>query len=311
MKTMRSPGRSFPKKMFRLTLSIFPGVQVLTVLLLLSFTAAFGETTKLPDGTKIFYRSLGSGTVPLVFIHGYSTSSAFWEKVLPRLGGDVKAYALDQRGFGASDKPETGYRLDDLADDIIGFLDALKIEKAVFVGHSMGGSVLQHLAVRNPERILALVLSNAFARTLPPKGLTENVKKRIDGYGDPEKNRAIFQSSMTKYVDAANVASGDLDLFINIGLQASNNALKKTLESLYNTPALAVEKLSALAVPVLIVTATHDPFSSFEHSVALTDAFGNSRLVVIPRCGHSPMWEKPELFTEALVSFLSSYGILK
>jgi pimeloyl-ACP methyl ester carboxylesterase len=66
--------------------------------------------------------------------------------------------AVDQRGYGESDKPESGYGIPDLAADVVAFLDALKIDRATLVGHSFGSFVARQVAIGAPERIERLVL---------------------------------------------------------------------------------------------------------------------------------------------------------
>ena len=110
----------------------------------------------------------------------------------PMLPAACRAYALDIRGFGLSDKPANGYTYEVLVEDLVAFMNALNLTKAVFVGHSFGACILQHFAVRYPARLKALILSNTYACNLPPKGITAGVQTRLDGYGTDAQNREIF-----------------------------------------------------------------------------------------------------------------------
>lgn len=263
------------------------------------------ETAVLRCGLRIRYRTVGSETgTPVLLVHGYSLSSATWERVQRLMPDEFRTVALDLPGFGDSDKPETGYSYSELVETVVQFMDALRMEKAVVVGHSFGGDLAQHLAAGHPGRLLALVVSNATAENLPPKGLTEAVQKRMASYGSHETNRAIFQKSMTRYFDSANLREGELGAFVETGLKASNTALRKTLETMYSTPAIPASQYSKILVPTLVVVGTHDPFGTFDHAVAISDAIPGSRVAVVPRCGHSPMWEKPDEYVALLVSFL-------
>ncbi|MEW6402184.1 MAG: alpha/beta fold hydrolase, partial [Chloroflexota bacterium] len=178
-------------------------------------------------------------------VYGYSLSSSTWDKVLGMMPVQYRSYAIDLRGFGDSGKPDTGYTYRDMAEDIAQFLDATKIEKAVLVGHSLGGNILQHFAVLYPDRILALVLTNSFAMNMPPKGMSESVQKRIDGYGSKQENRQVFTKTMPFYFDASNISPGDLEKFVESGLKASNNALKDLLKETYTIPPIPAEKFNA------------------------------------------------------------------
>lgn len=270
--------------------------------------SARGGDVRLASGVRLHYETSGGGKIPVVLVHGYGMSSAVWEKVLPLLPSGYRWLAVDLPGFGRSDKPENGYSCPELAEDIAAFLDTLGISRAVLIGHSFGGLVIQHFAARHPERVTALVLSNTFAAGLPPKGLTPAVEKRIKGYGSAEENRKIFSATVPRYLDAANVAAGDIERFVTIGLQAYNPALRETLRANYTTPAIPAPKLAAVQAPVLILASAHDPFGTFDQAVAMSDAFPDSRIRVFTRCGHTPMWEKPQEFAGTVAEFLKPAG---
>ena len=272
-------------------------------------SSAYGANIRMANGINIHYETSGTGSIPVVLVHGYSMSSAVWEKILPLFPSNYRLFAMDIQGFGHSDKPEAGYSCRELADNIGVLMDALGLSKAVLIGHSFGGVVIQHFAARHPERVIALALSNTFATTMPPKGLTPAVEQRINGYGSAEENRKLFSSVIPRYFDTANVTKEDIERFVEVGLQASNVALREALKANYTTPALPALQFTAVQAPVLIITTTHDPFGTFDHAIAMSDAFPNSRIEVITRCGHSPMWEKPSEFAKAVVEFLKSPNV--
>ena len=270
---------------------------------------AQGADIRLANGIRLHYEASGTGTIPVVLVHGYGMSSEVWEKAMPLFPSDYRWLAVDLRGFGHSDKPEGGYSCPELAEDIAAFLDGLELSQAVLIGHSFGGLVVQHFAASHPERVLALVLSNTFAATLPPKGLTPAVEQRINGYGSADENRKVFSASVPRYFDAANVTPADIGRFVEIGLQSGNPALRETLKANYTTPAIPAPRHAALRAPVLILVATHDPFGTFDQAVAMSDAFPNSRIRVITRSGHTPMWEKPSEFAGTVAEFLKTCGL--
>lgn len=267
--------------------------------------AALGAEIRTANGLRLHYEMSGTGQSPVVLVHGYGMSSVVWSKVMPRFPANYRLLALDLPGFGRSDQPETGYGCRDLADTIGAFMDALDLPRAVLVGHSFGGLVVQHFAARHPGRVRALVLANTFAAGLPPRGLTPAVELRINGYGSVEANRRLFSAVMPRYFDAANVTPEDLGGFVEIGLQAGNTALRETLKANYTTPAIPAPQLAAMRAPVLILVTTHDPFGTFDQATAMSDALPDSRIEVITRCGHSPMWEKPAEFARIVVAFLN------
>src|SRR5690606_35294021 len=104
---------------------------------------------------------------PVLFLHGYSDSWFSFSPILPHLPGHWRAIAMDQRGHGDSGKPDDGYSIPGLAADAVALLDAMEIERASIVGHSMGSLVALQLALDRPDRVdrLALLGSAAHFRS--------------------------------------------------------------------------------------------------------------------------------------------------
>ncbi len=274
---------------------------------LLVFAATGGaqaETVTLKNGTKLNYKAAGDGGRTIILIHGYSFSHKVWDKVIPKIAKGWRIYAYDMRGFGDSDKPDSGYTYKFMAEDLAQFMDELKIGKAVLVGHSLGGIFLQDFATLYPARTEALVLSNAQARHLPPIGMKPGFKKRIDAYGTLAQNRAIFVAATPRYFRKGNITDGELKTLIEMNMKSATPALKQAFAHLLTAPEISKERWARITMPVLIVTSTHD-IVPFKVAVALNEAIPDSRLAVIGRSGHTPMWERPNRFAEVLNDFLA------
>jgi pimeloyl-ACP methyl ester carboxylesterase len=98
---------------------------------------------------------------PLVFVPGLGNTAHAFDEFAPKLKVQYHVYGITRRGFGASSAPATGYAADRLGDDVIAVLDALKIEKPVLAGHSLGGEELSSVGSRHPERVAGLVYLDA------------------------------------------------------------------------------------------------------------------------------------------------------
>ncbi|MBH0115917.1 alpha/beta hydrolase [Salinibacterium sp. NG253] len=105
----------------------------------------------------IAFRMRGTGPA-VVLLHGTSATHAVWEPISEALADHATVIALDQRGHGRSDKPEHGYSARDFADDVIMLLDALKIDRAIIAGHSLGGRNAWVTAALYPERVSGVVV---------------------------------------------------------------------------------------------------------------------------------------------------------
>lgn len=127
----------------------------------------------------------GTGT-PVLLLHGLASQRRFWNLVVPHLvagrnaagpGAGLPVLAIDQRGHGDSDRPESGYELTTVAADLSSALDALGWSRVVLVGHSWGGAVAATFAAAHPERVLALVgVDGGFVS--PPAGIDRAAARR-------------------------------------------------------------------------------------------------------------------------------------
>jgi len=110
------------------------------------------------NGVDVNVVDVGEGGPALVFLHFWGGSSRTWGPVIENLSRVARCIAIDFRGWGRSNKDATDHELETLADDVIGVVDALRLEEFTIVGHSMGGKVAQLVAARRPEGLKQLIL---------------------------------------------------------------------------------------------------------------------------------------------------------
>jgi pimeloyl-ACP methyl ester carboxylesterase len=156
------------------------------------------------NGIKIDYRIEGKGD-PLVMIAGFISAKNSWSFQTRLLKKYYRTITFDNRGSGKSDKPTGPYTIRMMADDTIGLMDHLDIEKAHFLGLSMGGMIAQELAINYPERVDKLVLASTFACIDDTSGLTLEASKRMGAH-----NR-----SLSKKVEIRRVVDTTFDLAFN------------------------------------------------------------------------------------------------
>jgi non-heme chloroperoxidase len=278
--------------------------------IILSSFATVGQAAgpikiKIDGDIEIAVQKLGHGPIPVVLIHGYSLSLATWDKVVPLFPADkYTTYAYDLRGFGDSSKPDGGFNYRQHTDDLHALLRALKISRAVIIGHSIGGQIGQEFILRYPNEALALVTSGALARSLPPVGYTDAIRARVNSYGTPEQNRKVLEVAVPRYFDPRNVNKDDIELFTAIASKSSTVALKEQLIDIFSAPALSLDQFRAITVPVLVISGSSDPIGTIAQAVALTDVIPGSELAVVERAGHSPMWERPDAWMQRVLPFL-------
>lgn len=113
------------------------------------------------NGLKLHYLDWGGKGETLLFIAGSGDNAHAFDEMAPKFTDRFRVLALTRRGYGESDKPETGYDVANLTNDVRKFLDAMKIERANLVGHSAGGNELLQFARIYPKRTLKLVFLDA------------------------------------------------------------------------------------------------------------------------------------------------------
>jgi pimeloyl-ACP methyl ester carboxylesterase len=115
--------------------------------------------TPIATGTVLQYAEQGdSQGEPVVLLHGWPDSWFSFSRVLSSLPATHHAYAIDQRGFGDSERPACCYAIDDLAADVVAFLDGVAVDRANLVGHSLGTFIARRVAETHPERVGRLAL---------------------------------------------------------------------------------------------------------------------------------------------------------
>ena len=103
------------------------------------------------NGINLHYRDWGGTGRPVVLLHGLASSCHIWDLVAPQLAEDFSVIAVDQRGHGLSDKPESGYDFASVGKDLLGIIEARNLERPVIVGHSWGADVALEFAVAYPD----------------------------------------------------------------------------------------------------------------------------------------------------------------
>jgi pimeloyl-ACP methyl ester carboxylesterase len=127
----------------------------------------------------------------IVFLHFSGTNLMMWQRVVPYFQDQYRLILVDLRGHGKSDKPQTGYHIDEMADDIAGILQHLDLERAHIIGSSLGAEVGLSMAARHPEKVLSLVCDGALSSEYGPYGTWEGTEGEFEEHvaGQLEKMR--------------------------------------------------------------------------------------------------------------------------
>lgn len=259
------------------------------------------QTVLLPNGVRLPYVEQGDRTgVPVLFLHGTSDSWRSFENVLPELPGWMHAIAVTQRGHGDADRPAAGYRAKDFADDVAALMDDLGIEKAVVVGHSMGGSIAQRFAIDHPERLLGLVLVGARASWHRHPGVLAlgEAAATLSDPVDPDFVREFQLSTLAQPVSPAY-----LDVVVAESLKLPARVWRAAFVECV-LPADHSAELGSIEAPTLVVCGERDDIARDEQDTLVAGIPGASQLIY-PNAGHALHWEEPQRFVADLATFVA------
>ena len=248
-------------------------------------------------GANLHYVDAGSGSV-VVLLHGLADDVGVWESVIPALAAKHRVIALDQIGFGRSDKPLLGYRAGTFVDFLDGFLNELKIDRASLVGNSLGGWIAANFALAHPERIDRLVLCDAAGYAAVPKTM------------DPRALNALRLASREdiRYLGPLTFHNKrfyeDVDLAFKQRVTAGDNyTVNQLLDSMIRGEDVLDGRLGAIHKPTLIVWGREDKLIPLNFAERFHKEITGSRLEVIDDCGHMPHVECADKFNHALLKF--------
>ena len=140
----------------------------------------FGRV-KLETGIQMHYAEQGdTAGMPIILLHGYSDSWFSFSPVLPLIPDTYRVFALDLRGHGLTDKPTTGYGMDEMAGDVVAFMKLHGLENVTVIGHSTAGYVAQHVAAAAPERVVRLGLIATTTTPGPSRGSAISTRSCVD-----------------------------------------------------------------------------------------------------------------------------------
>jgi pimeloyl-ACP methyl ester carboxylesterase len=240
-----------------------------------------------------------AGTGPdVVLLHGVGLDRTLWDRCLPTLVEDHRVTTLDLRGHGSSAPASPGTRLGDLADDVLGVLDAVGAERAHLVGFSLGALVAAHVAVHHGDRVATLSLVSSVAQRTPDE--RASVLRRLDA----------ARSDLPGTVEAAVARWFDEDWREREPGLVSD--VRRTMLANDPTSYLACYTVFAdgdqevgpllgdITAPTLAITGSADPGSTPEMAHRLAEAVPDADAVVVEGARHLLPLERPHELVAAL-----------
>ncbi len=253
----------------------------------------------LPD-LRVNYRLEGPADGPvLVLTHAMMTDLSIWEDVIPLLPSGLRTLRYDHRGHGASDVPAPPYSMGALMRDLERLMDHLALRDAVVLGLSMGGLVVQGLAVKRPDLVRGLVLSNTAARIGTPEFWAARIKAVRDGGIDAVLASACETTFARTFRDGPGFARWR-DLLARANGQGYLGCANAMSGADFYTPT------SGLRLPALAIAGSEDRATPPDLVRETADLVPSSRFALIRGGGHIPFAEKPAEYAAVLGAFLES-----
>jgi len=252
---------------------------------------------------QINYAEAGAGE-PFLFIPGLMGLLNAWDFQLPHFSRRYRCITFDHRGTGESDKPEDAYSTRLIAQDAVGLLDALGIERAIVAGTSTGGCILQNLALDHPDRLRCCIFTNTWTAADPYMTRLQTSRKQIaQAYGTEEyiKFSSLWTCGWTQF---RNMYDNLLELERR---QKETIAPVEVLTARLDMTLAHDRKaeLGRIGLPSLIIAARDDALTPPYFAEELHASIRGSELVVLEEGGHYSYRRSHEQWNAAVDAFLA------
>ena len=266
------------------------------------------------DGINLYYEEVGAGT-PVVFVHEFAGDYRTWEPQMRYFARSHRCVTYSQRGYPPSDVPSdpARYGQDVARADVIAVMDALAIDRAHVVGHSMGAYTALHVGLRQPQRCISVCaagcgwgsLSDPQARAAMRK-LAEQTAKMF-GEKTMAEAAAIYGDGATRHAQKFKDPRGYAEFIRMLSEHsAQGHALTMTMLQAKRPTLWDLEAdLKKFAVPLLVICGDEDE-TCLDGSVFLKRTAPTAGLLVIPRCGHTVTSEEPAAVNAALAELFAA-----
>jgi 2-hydroxy-6-oxonona-2,4-dienedioate hydrolase len=258
-------------------------------------------------GFKLHYLEAGQGP-PIVLLHGLGGDGSRWAPNIGPLSRDFHVFALDQIGFGDSDKPLANYHTGMLAEFLVGFMKAAGIPKAALVGNSMGAGVALYTAVKFPDVVDRIVLADgggfrsAAGGPAAPPTPDALRRRQLQNSVTREETREFFR---ILFHDKSLVTEKMVDDQLAMRLRSAFTITKVQEAGEKGLGSLTEAEVRSVKAPTLIVWGKYDELANPAGADRLERTIPGSRKVIVDDCGHMPQLEKADQFNRIVRTFLS------
>jgi pimeloyl-ACP methyl ester carboxylesterase len=251
-------------------------------------------------GARIFYRDTGGSGSPVIFLHAATGSSRVWEYQIPAFtAAGYRVIAFDRRGWGRTEIDPAGSQPGAAADDLLGLLDQLHLDRVHVVGTAAGGFVALDFVLSYPKRVRSLVVANSIGAVQDPDYLELGRRIRPPEF---DKLPPEFRELGPSY-RAGNAAGAER--WVELEKTSRPPGPPAPAQPLRNRITFAM--LESIQAPTLLMTGGADLYAPPPILPLFAARIKGSETFVIPDAGHSAYWEQPDAFNQAVLKFLGKH----
>jgi len=253
---------------------------------------------------RIHYITAGSGGRTIVFVHCWAGNLGFWREQVSALADQARLVLIDLPGHGRSDKPQAVYTMDFFAGAVLAVLRDAKVDRAVFIGHSMGAAVLCRVHHQAPEMFAALLSVDGLLRR--PPSAPKQTRALVAPFGTPQYlNHA--RGFINTFFSVPGT-DGLRDRVMSEMLTTPQHVMLGAMLGMFgpDQPDWILHKVNA---PVLVIN-VRSPWWNGDYENYVRSLSPQSDYVVMEDVGHFPMLEKPAEFNDTLMSMLRKHGLV-
>jgi esterase len=266
----------------------------------------------------LFYREKGEGNRTIIIVHGLYGASDNWLSVAGDLEEDFRVILIDQRNHGQSPH-SNNHTYKTMTQDLLELMQQKKIEKAILIGHSMGGKTVMRFSLEHPEMVEKMIVVDIAPKPYEPSSnyaqITADHKKILDALSSLD----LSQFESRSQIDSAlkeTFPTKKIRMFLMKNLKRNNEghfswqlnlyALKNNMEEIMDGFSDLKEPTNDDSTETIFIKGEHSPYIQDEDNMVIQKFFPGSQIITIPKAGHWLHAEQHDLFVKTIRYFLET-----
>jgi pimeloyl-ACP methyl ester carboxylesterase len=249
-------------------------------------------------GQKIRYHESGNGDRTIIFLHGLGGYADIWAANVPAFAAKYHLFALDQIGFGSSDKPFLNYRVQTMVDFLDGFYRAVNIHRATLIGNSLGGWIAAAFTLAHPDKVERLILVDSAGVSNTERAVLPSLNPSSVAGMRAVLNILFYNKAMITDAFAEQAFAGHMRNNDGYTINAFIDSMQRKEDTLDG-------RLGSIGTPTLVVWGAQDELTPIAMGNAFHEGISGSEMVSLDKCGHVPQAECSARFNDAVLQWLA------